>query len=133
MRELLADLGARRDELRARNLIRLVDSCVRRLETTQEMVVTAATESAGRTPPALEADLAALSQELNASARWRRTVRVGGQRLQATAGAEVAKRIDALDSPTATTWAPSLPASWPRQPRQSLKISNGPWGRSARI
>ena len=97
VRQLLADLAARRDELRARNLVRLVDSCVRRLETTQEMVVTAATESAGRAPAALEADLAALGQELNASARWRRTVRVGGQRLQATAGAEVAKRIDALE------------------------------------
>ena len=41
VRELLADLGARRDELRARNLVRFVERLVRRLETTQEMVVTA--------------------------------------------------------------------------------------------
>jgi len=97
LRDLLGDLVTRRDEVRARNVVRLVETAARRLETAQAELVRVGEGDESAERPGLDADLAALRHDLDASARWRRELRLGGQRLQTALGAEVARRIDTVD------------------------------------
>lgn len=97
VRALLTGVVTRRDDVRARNVVRLVDSVARRIEVGQTTLAAAAAEAGGRLPSALEADVAALNRDLTASARWRRMLRVGSQHLQSGAGSELGRRIDAVE------------------------------------